>query len=128
MCRRAPGVARHPGDSHPGPAASGPPYGRPALGPSPWAQVLLGGLIGLVLGVGGLVLVVIVIVNVDAQASGTVVLGLGVLVPLLLPTPLLFFRQTRMWAVGLMIGCAVSSIGLAGTCVLIANSLSGAAA
>jgi hypothetical protein len=98
------------------------------VGPSPWAQVLIGGLIGLGLGVGGLVLVVTIVVRVYAQASGTVVFGLGVLVPLLLPTPLLFFRQTRMWAVGLMIGCAVSSIGLAGSCVLIANSLSGAAA
>ncbi len=44
---------------------------------------------------------------------------------MLLPTPLLLFRPTRMWAVGLIIGAGVSCVALAGTCALILNAFSG---
>ena len=53
------------------------------------------------------------------------VFALVVLVPIALPAPLLLFRPTRMWAVGLIIGAGVCCVTLAGTCAIILDVLGG---
>lgn len=112
-----------------GPSPYYPPPTPRSGGLSSWAQVLLGALIGGVCGVVVLVLVLILIAgvggNYDSSLSGEAVFALCVLVPTLLPVPLLFFRVTRMWAVGLVIGAGLSTIALAGSCALILTGLEG---
>jgi len=51
--------------------------------------------------------------------SGEAFFAICVLVPTLLPVPMLFFRPTRMWAVGLVIGAGFSTIALAGACAFL---------
>ncbi len=43
--------------------------------------------------------------------------------PLIVPAPLLIWPATRPWAVGLLIGTAISSIGLSSICSSLLNSL-----
>lgn len=106
-----------------------PPPSPGGGGLSGWAQVALGGLIGLVVGPVVLLVVLVIIGAASADSSGEGITGemvfaLCVLVPTLLPVPMLFFRVTRMWAVGLVIGAGVASISLAGACALIITGLS----
>lgn len=115
-----------------GPPGYGPPYPPP---PSPyqqqpgmagWSKVLIGAVLGMVGGVIVLVAVLILIgstVSSDTSITGEMVFALCVLVPTLLPAPMLFFRATRMWAVGLMIGAGLSTIVLAGACAYIIQGL-----
>jgi hypothetical protein len=103
---------------------------RPPGGIAVWAQVLSGIAIGLFAGVALLVLVVIVIAGAlgdDENMSGTTFFWIAVLVPVLFPAPMLFFRQTRMWGVGLIIGVALCTISLAGACATIITGLEGSA-
>jgi hypothetical protein len=44
------------------------------------------------------------------------------LVPLIVPAPLLFWPASRPWGVGLLIGTAISSIGLSSLCSALLNS------
>lgn len=124
-----------------GPPAYGPPTGYGAYGqpypppPSPyheqpgmagWSKVLIGAVLGMVGGVIVLVAVLLIIastVSSDTSITGEMVFALCVLVPTLLPVPMLFFRVTRMWAVGLMIGAGLSTIVLAGACAYIIQGL-----
>lgn len=46
---------------------------------------------------------------------------LAAVAPLLVPAPLLIWRATRPWAVGLLIGTAVSSVGLSSLCSSVIN-------
>jgi hypothetical protein len=90
-----------------------------------WGQVLTGAGIGLVIGgvLMGVVLALVVASGAE-DISGEAVFALVVLVPLACPVPLLFFRHTRMWAVGLLIGIGLVTISLAGACALIITGLS----
>jgi len=45
------------------------------------------------------------------------------LAPLIVPAPLLFWPASRPWGVGLLIGTAISSIGLSSLCSAMLNSL-----
>ena len=126
----------------PPPPYGGPPPGQWGYPPPPpprqgglsaWAQVGFGALIGTFAGPIVLVMVIFVIgaaaaENYDADISGEMVFALCVLVPTLLPVPMLFFKVTRMWAVGLVIGAGISTIALEGTCALIITGLSGGSA
>jgi hypothetical protein len=92
-----------------------------------WGQVLAGCGIGLVLGgvLMGVVLVLLVSSpSASADITGEAIFALVVPVPLACPVPLLFFKHTRMWAVGLLIGIGVTTITLAGACALILTGLS----
>ncbi|MDP2772020.1 MAG: hypothetical protein Q8O61_00570 [Nocardioides sp.] len=127
---------------YPPPPSGGPPPGQWGMPPpqtprprgvSPWGQVGLGALIGMIAGPIVLLLVLFVIgavaaENYDNDITGELVFALCVLVPTLLPVPLLFFRATRMWAVGVIIGAGLSTIALAGACALIITGLSGGTA
>lgn len=106
-----------------------PPPPPPRSGLSGWAQAGFGSLIGIFAGPIVLLMVLGVLLGASADGysedfSGELVFALCVLVPTLLPVPLLFFRATRMWAVGIIIGAGVSTIALAGTCALIITGLS----
>lgn len=48
---------------------------------------------------------------------------LAALVPLIVPAPLLFWPASRPWGVGLLIGTAISSIGLSSLCSAVLNSV-----
>lgn len=101
-----------------------------------WSKVLLGAVIGMAGGVVVLVAVLLLIAFTAGSSSGggdgggitgEMVFALCVLVPTLLPAPMLFFRATRLWAVGLMIGAGLSSVVLAGTCAYLIQGLEGSA-
>ena len=122
---------------YPPPPYGGPPPGqwgpppppRPPGGLPVWGQVLAGSGIGLVAGPIVLLLVLGVLFGAladspDSDVSGGTVFALCVLVPTLLPVPMLFFRPTRMWAVGLIIGAGLSTISLAGACAYLITGLS----
>ncbi len=47
---------------------------------------------------------------------------LAALAPLIVPAPLLIWSATRPWAVGLLIGTAISSIGLSSLCSAMLSS------
>ncbi|MCD4524808.1 hypothetical protein [Nocardioides sp. cx-173] len=114
----------------PGPPSSwGPPQPRPPGGLPVWGQVLAGAGIGLFAGVLLLVVVLAVVATQagSAEISGQTLFWLVVLVPILCPVPMLLFRPTRMWGVGLIIGIAVSTISLAGVCAAIITGLDGSA-
>lgn len=89
-----------------------------------WGQVVTGAGIGLVLEVALMLVVLVVIALMSSTSddmSGSAVFVLVVLVPLACPVPLLFFRHTRMWGVGLLIGIGLSTISLAGACAYLIN-------
>ncbi len=128
-----------PSYGQPGAPAYGSPYPPTAYqhqqgGMAGWAKVLVGGLIGTVAGVAVLVAVLVVVAsqadNVSGEPggiSGEAVFALCVLVPTLVWAPMLLFRATRLWAVGLMIGAGLSSVVLAGACAYIIQGLEGSA-
>jgi hypothetical protein len=117
-----------PGEWGPPAPWGGPPPPKPPGGLPVWGQVLAGAGIGLFAGVVLMVLVVVVAASAQQDSSdelsGATLFWLAVLVPLAFPVPLLFFRHTRMWAVGLIIGTALSTISLAGACAWIITGLS----
>jgi hypothetical protein len=103
---------------------------RPPGGIPVWAQVLSGIGIGLFAGIALLILVVVVVAGTlgdDEDMSGTTFFLVAALVPVLFPVPMLFFRPTRMWGVGLIIGVALCTISLAGACAAIITGLEGSA-
>lgn len=105
-------------------------YGQPyhqQPGMPGWSKVLIGGVAGMAVGLIVLVAVLVVIGSAassrDTDLNGAMVFALCVLVPTLLPTPMLLFRATRMWAVGLVIGAGLSSLVLAGAGAYIIRGL-----
>jgi hypothetical protein len=108
-----------------------PPYGAPSGSPNPYGgdsmnyyqvesggmsssvKVVLGVLIGLVTGGFVWFLAIILIL---ASGSDDNILFVGSVAPLLVPAPLLIWKATRPWAVGLLAGTALVSVGLSGLC------------
>jgi hypothetical protein len=79
-------------------------------------KVVLGIVVGLF---GGFVLWFVAAFGFIAAASdadSTVLLFFAAVAPLVAPAVLLAWKATRAWAVGLLIGTAVSTIGLSGLC------------
>jgi hypothetical protein len=62
-----------------------------------------------------------------SSGSGDGFLVLAAIVPLLVPAPLLIWKATRPWAVGLLMGTAVVSIGLSSLCSSMISGFEGGA-
>jgi hypothetical protein len=93
-------------------------------GMSTAAKVVLGGVIGLL--AGGFLWFFTAIVFLGADADSFLLLS--AVAPLLVPAPLLIWKATRPWAVGILIGTAIVSIGLAGLCSWMITDLNGGTA
>lgn len=129
-----------PGDGEawqsPGPPPPPPPPPPPSDGQNPYgggttspyhpidsggmssaAKIVLGVLIGLFGGFFLWLFAAILFAGVtNASGSDNAFLFWAAVAPLLVPAPLLIWRATRPWAVGLLIGTAVCSIGLSSLC------------
>lgn len=122
-----------PGYGYPYPQPGSPYQQQPGM--AGWSKVLIGGVLGMT---GGVIVLIAVLIVIGSSAdnfngtgggiSGQAVFALCVLVPTLLPAPMLLFRATRLWAVGLMIGAGLSTVVLAGTCAVIIQSFTGGTA
>jgi hypothetical protein len=82
-------------------------------------KVVLGVVIGLIGGFFLWIMAAIGFAFVD-DSDGSLVLA--AIAPLIVPAPLLIWPATRPWAVGLLIGTAISSIGLSSICSSLLNS------
>ena len=114
-----------PPSSHqqPNPYGGGPPgaYRPIDSGGMPSAvKIVLGVVIGLF---GGFVLWFVAVLGIASVGTGEEFLLFAALAPLFVPAPLLIWPATRPWAVGLLVGTAVSSIGLSSLCSSMLNSL-----
>jgi hypothetical protein len=90
-------------------------------------KVVLGVLIGLA---GGFFLWFVALLGfVGSSSSGDsdAVFFFAAVAPLLVPAPLLIWKATRPWAVGLLMGTAVASIGMSSLCSAMINSFEGGA-
>lgn len=111
----------HPSPPHPFPAQPPPP---PSSGDT--VNKVLGWLLGILL-IGpalAIAIPVAAIATVSSTANGDediigVGLVAGLVLPLLLPVPLLFFRRTRPWGGGILVGAALTLIVVGGSCALI---------
>jgi hypothetical protein len=84
-------------------------------GMSSTVKIVLGVVIGLF---GGFVLWFMAAIAFAGVGTGDdqSFLVLAAIAPLIVPAPLLIWPVTRPWAVGLLIGTAISSIGLSSLC------------
>lgn len=112
-----------------------PPYGQQPMPPypyqqpyayqpppmSPWVGYLVGALaIGPIAGVFLSIFMVMVLGSMGVESGAALLVG-AVVVPTVMPVPLLFFKPTRPWGIGIMIGIALTSIVLGGVCVAIVS-------
>ncbi len=121
-----------PGPQPPVPPPSQPnPYGGPSTS---YYQPIDSGrmadgvkiVIGVVIGVfGGFFLwfVAAIAFSAGGTGSGDGFLFFAAVAPLIVPAPLLIWRPTRPWALGLLIGTAISSIGMSGICATLITGL-----
>lgn len=112
-----PGYPQGPNPYYPGPNAYGPPAQNQT-------NLVLGLILGSVLGtiIGAVLTFALFFETTDALNGWAVVLA--IVVPFLLPIPLLFFPGTRPWGFGILMGVALGSLVLAGSCVWILDSWS----
>ena len=82
-------------------------------------KVVLGVLIGLF---GGFVLWFFAAIG-FAGTGGDAFLFYAAAAPLIVPAPLLIWKATRPWAVGLLIGTAVASIGMSSLCAALLGAV-----
>jgi hypothetical protein len=65
-----------------------------------------------------------ILFSVGVSDTGNEFLFFAAVAPLVVPAPLLIWQATRPWGVGLLMGTAISSIGMSGLCAsLISSSL-----
>jgi hypothetical protein len=121
--------------------AYGPPYDRPPPAQNPYGgdttsyyqpidsggmsstvKVVLGMVIGVLAGF-FLWIMAAILFSAGGTGSDTDFLFFAAVAPLLVPAPLLIWQATRPWAVGLLMGTAISSIGMSGLCASLINSL-----
>lgn len=129
-----------------GPQRGLPPYGHDPQQPYPYhpgaipqfpgendyqapaknnTNLILGLLLGPILGtILGAAFTFLIFFDALTSTAGTNRLAVAILAPFVLPIPLLFFRPTRPWGFGLLIGVAMGSVILAGSCVWILDGLS----
>ena len=119
----------------------GPPYDRPPPGQNPYGgdttsyyqPIDSGGMsstvkvvLGLVIGIfAGFFLWIVAAIGFSAggTSSGSDFLFFAAVAPLVVPAPLLIWQATRPWAVGLLMGTALSSIGMSGLCASLIGSI-----
>ena len=119
----------------------GPPYDRPPPGQNPYGgdttsyyqPIDSGGMsstvkvvLGVVIGVfAGFFLWVFAAIGFSASGSGSDsdFLFFAAVAPLVVPAPLLIWQATRPWGVGLLMGTAISSIGMSGLCASLISSV-----
>ena len=119
----------------------GPPYDRSPPGQNPYGgdttsyyqPIDTGGMsstvkvvLGIVIGVfAGFFLWVFaaIVFSLSVSDTGTEFLFFAAVAPLVVPAPLLIWQATRPWAVGLLMGTAVASIGMSGLCASLISSL-----
>jgi hypothetical protein len=91
-------------------------------GMSSTVKVVLGLVIGVFV---GFVLWFVAVIAFSAGGTGddTGFLFFAAVAPLVVPAPLLIWKATRPWAVGLLMGTAISSIGMSGLCASLLSSL-----
>ena len=84
-------------------------------------KVVLGVLIGVF---GGFFLWIFaaIVFSASVSDSDTDFLFFAAVAPLIVPAPLLIWKATRPWAVGLLMGTAISSIGMSGLCASLMSS------
>jgi hypothetical protein len=118
----------------------GPPYDRPPPGQNPYggdtssyyqpidsggmsstAKVVLGVVIGVFTGF-FLWSCAAIVFSASVSDSDTDFLFFAAVAPLIVPAPLLIWKATRPWAVGLLMGTAISSIGMSGLCASLISS------
>ena len=119
----------------------GPPYDRPPPGQNPYGgdttsyyqpidsggmsstvKVVLGVVIGVFAGFFLWVFAAIVF-SLGVSETGTEFLFFAAVAPLVVPAPLLIWQATRPWGVGLLMGTAISSIGMSGLCASLISSV-----
>ena len=121
----------------------GPPYDPPEQPPAPnpygggttsyyqpidsgamssTAKVVLGAVLGLCAGI-FLWFVAVILFTAGGPSNGNDFLFFAAVAPLVVPAPLLIWQATRPWAVGLLMGTAISSIGMSGLCASVLSSL-----
>lgn len=87
-----------------------------------WLGIIIGGLIG---GAVGLFSPIWMLMLADpttgVHVSDSMALVLSVVLPVLLCVPLLPFRPTRPWGIGLILGLAGSSIVMSGLCYMMVS-------
>jgi hypothetical protein len=86
------------------------------------AKVVLGAVLGLCAGI-FLWFVAVILFSVGGTSNGNGFLFFAAVAPLVVPAPLLIWKATRPWAVGLLMGTAISSIGMSGLCASLLSSL-----
>ena len=86
------------------------------------AKVVLGAVLGLCAGI-FLWFVAVILFSAGGTSDGNDFLFFAAVVPLVVPAPLLIWKATRPWAVGLLMGTAISSIGMSGLCASLLSSL-----
>ena len=142
---QAPGPAPTPPGHYPG---YGPPYDRlpgpPGHNPygggttNYYQPIDSGGMsssvkivLGVVTGIfGGFFLWIFAAIAFAASSTngGNEFLFFAAVAPLVVPAPLLIWKATRPWAVGLLMGTAVASIGLSSLCSAMITSMEGGVA
>jgi len=106
------------------------PYGAPSTsyyqpvdsgGMSNAVKVVLGAVIGVA---GGFFLWLAAAIAFASTTTGedTGFLFFAAVTPLVVPAPLLIWKATRPWGVGLLIGTAISCIGMSGLCASLISS------
>lgn len=119
----------------------GPPYDRPPPGQNPYGgdttsyyqpidsggmsstvKVVLGVVIGVFAGF-FLWVFAAILFSLGVSDTGNEFLFFAAVAPLVVPAPLLIWQATRPWGVGLLMGTAISSIGMSGLCASLISSL-----
>jgi hypothetical protein len=90
-------------------------------GMSSTVKVVLGLVIGVFVGF-VLWFVAVIAFSAGGTGDGTGFLFFAAVAPLVVPAPLLIWRATRPWAAGLLMGTAISSIGMSGLCASLLSS------
>ena len=85
------------------------------------AKVVLGVVLGLCAGI-FLWFVAVILFSAGGTANGNDFLFFAAVAPLVVPAPLLIWKATRPWAAGLLMGTAISSIGMSGLCASVLSS------
>ena len=119
----------------------GPPYDRPPPAQNPYGgdttsyyqPIDSGGMsstvkvvLGLVIGIfAGFFLWIVAAIGFSAggTSSDSGFLFFAAVAPLVVPAPLLIWQATRPWGVGLLMGTAISSIGMSGLCASLIASI-----
>ena len=124
---QAPGPAPLPPQPPPNPyGGDNMSYYRPvdSGGMSRNVQVVLGVVIGLA---GGFFLWIVAVIAFAESTRGDAIFFYAAAAPIVVPVPLLIWKATRPWAVGLLMGTAVATIGMSSLCSAMLNSLEGGA-